>query len=106
MKLQNLTLALATEILSLNAHTTNYKFMVTDNSFEARICMLTASNKRLELKNALQLYAWGNKVVTEQFAVNNITCNGMVMAHFAHKYDAPNTFEYLNRLTIRKNKIK
>ena len=105
MKILNLTSVILTLLLSFNAYTANYKFVEADSNFEEKICMLAASNNKLGLENALQRYTWGNMTVTERFAINNITCNGMVMAHFAHKYDAQNTFEYLNSLTDRKNKI-
>jgi hypothetical protein len=105
MKTLNLTAALLVVLFSFNAHSTNYKFIQADSNFEEKICMLAASNNRLGLENALDLYTWGNRIVTERFAVNNIICNGMVMAHFAHKYDASNTFAYLNNLTDRKNKM-
>ena len=105
MKILNLTSVLVIALFSFNAHSSNYKFVTNDSNLEARICMLAASNNKLGLKNAMQLYTWGNRVVTERVAANNITCNNMVLAHFAHKYNASNTFEYLNDLTERKNKI-
>lgn len=105
MKILNLTSSLFILLLSFNAQSTNHKLIATDNSSEAKICLLTASNNLLGLKQALKLYAWGNIIVTEQFAANDITCNKIGLAHFARKYDAPKTFSYLNRLTKRSYKI-
>jgi hypothetical protein len=105
MKILNLTSSLLILLLSFNAHSSNHKFITADSSSEARICILTASNNLLGLKQALKLYAWGNIIVTERFAANDITCNEMGLAYFARKYDAPKTFSYLKRITKRSNKM-
>ena len=104
MKILNFTSSLLILLLSSNAHSSNQEFIATDSSSEARICMLTASNNLLGLKQALKLYTLGNIIVNERFAANNITCNEVGLTHFARKYDAQKTFLYLNRITKRSNK--
>ncbi|WP_019027665.1 DUF3718 domain-containing protein [Colwellia piezophila] len=105
MKILNLISVVVILLLSFNVNATKYKFIAADNSIETKICVFAGNNNKLGLKNALRLNSWGAAFVNKRFSVNNITCNDMVMAHFAHKYDALDTFAYLNRLTTKKDKI-
>ena len=109
MKILNLTLTLTLAVvivlLSFNANATKYKFIATDNSIETKICVFAGSNDQSGLKNALRQSARSSAFVNNRYSVNTIVCNDMVMAHFAHKYDALDTFAYLNRLTKVKDKI-
>lgn len=107
MKILNLTsiVVVIVLLLSFNTYATNYKFIPTDRSIETKICVFAGSNNKLGLKNALRQSISGSTIVNKRSSVNNITCNDMVMAHFAHKYDAIDTFLYLNGLTNNKNKI-
>ena len=105
MKILNLTSTVVIGLLSLNVSATQYKFIAADNRIETKICVYAGSNNKLGLKRALKQSTWNYGVVNRRFSVNNITCNDMVMAHFAHKYNAVDTFSYLNRLTNKKDKI-
>ncbi|PKI17207.1 DUF3718 domain-containing protein [Colwellia sp. 12G3] len=105
MKKLNLILAVVVFVLlSFSANATKYKFIAEDRSIETKICVFAGSNNKLGLKHALR-QSTGSAITNNRFSVNNITCNDMVMAHFAHKYDAFDTYSYLNRLTNSKNKI-
>ena len=105
MKILSLISVVVIALLPFNANTTNYQFIATDTSIETKICVHAGSNNKLELKNALRQSTRGTAIVNKKFSVNNITCNDMVMAHFAHKYDALDTFAYLNVLTNKKDRI-
>ncbi|TPH13418.1 DUF3718 domain-containing protein [Litorilituus lipolyticus] len=105
MKILTLTLAMVLTLTSLNANATQYKFIAADRSIETKMCVYAGNNNTVKLKRAIQYHAMGSTINTKRFAVNNITCNDLVMAHFAHKYDASDTFKFLNRFTAQKNKI-
>lgn len=105
MKILTLIFAVIFVLVALNAKATEYKFIATDSSPETKMCVLAGSNNKLGLKRAIRFGVRGSAINTKRFTINNITCNDMVMAHFAHKYDAFDTFKYLNRFTTKKNKI-
>jgi len=105
MKTLHLTSAVVIVLLSFNVNSTNYKFIPIDKNVETKICVFAGNNNKHELKKALRKSSWSSAKFNQWYSANNITCNGMVMAHFSHKYDALDTFLYLNRLTIEKDKI-
>ena len=105
MKRLNLISAVVIVLLSFNANATKYKFIAADSSIETKTCVFAGNNNKIALKKALRQSIKGFAYDGSRFAANNITCNNMVMAHFAHKYDALNTFSYLNALTNSKDKI-
>lgn len=100
MNIRNFTTAIIFVLLSLNANATKYKFIASDNSVESRICALAGNNDRSELTRTMMYTGYNIRKI-----VNTVTCNDMVMAHFAHKYEASHTFKYLNRLSSGKNKL-
>ena len=103
--MKTLTLAVVFVLLSFNANATKYEFIATDSSIETKMCVVAGSNNKDGLKNALRLNMGSSAINSKRFAVNYITCNDMVMAHFAHKYNALDTFLYLNHFTSKKDKI-
>ncbi|MBA6390896.1 DUF3718 domain-containing protein [Colwellia sp. BRX10-3] len=103
--MKTLTLAVVFVLLSFNSNATKYEFIATDSSIETKMCVFAGSNNKDGLKNALRLSSRSSAINSKRFAVNSITCNDMVMAHFAHKYDALDTFSYLNHFTSKKDKI-
>jgi len=105
MKILTLTFAVVFVLLSFNANATKYKFIAADSSIETKMCVFAASNNKLGLKSSMRFSTRNSSINARKFTVNNILCNDMVMAHFAHKYDALDTFAYLNRFTAKKNKI-
>ena len=102
--MKTLTLAVVF-VLSFNANATKYEFIATDSSIETKMCVFAGSNNKDGLKNALRFNPGRSAINSKRVAVNSITCNDMVMAHFAHKYNALDTFSYLNRFTSKKDKI-
>lgn len=92
-------------LLPLNANATKYKFIASDNSIETKVCVLAGSNNKSGLIKALRQSANNSVVINKRSFANNVNCNDMVMAHFAHKYEALDTFGYLNILTNGKNRI-
>jgi len=88
-------------LLAYNASATQYKFVGTNNHLETKICVSAGNNDLKKLKGLIYASQEGARSVA-----NTIVCNNLVMAHFAHKYDADKTFEYLNQRTKGKNKIR
>jgi hypothetical protein len=105
MKILNLTTVVVIGLLSFSANATQYKFIATDKSVETKICVLAGSNDKFGLKRVFRQNRRGSVAIDSRFYANHITCNDMVMAHFAYKYDALDTFAYLNGLTNREDKI-
>ncbi|AOW75907.1 hypothetical protein A3Q34_02970 [Colwellia sp. PAMC 20917] len=107
-----LTLAVVFVLLAFNSNATKYEFIATDSNIETKMCVFAGNNDKDGLKKALRLRIMGSSinskrftVNSKRFTVNSVTCNNMVMAHFAHKYDAFDTFSYLNHFTSKKDKI-
>ncbi|MBA6349260.1 MULTISPECIES: DUF3718 domain-containing protein [unclassified Colwellia] len=100
-----LTLAVVFVLLAFNSNATKYEFIATDSNIETKMCVFAGNNNKDGLKNALRLRMISSAINSKRFAVNSVTCNDMVMAHFAHKYDALDTFSYLNHFTSKKDKI-
>ena len=105
MKMSILTSAVVIVLLSLNADATKYEFIAKDSSVETKICVLAGSNNKSELRQLIRKNKNESSHFSSRAIANNVTCNDMVMAHFAHKYDALDTFKYLNNFTKGENKI-
>lgn len=80
--------------LAFNANSTQYKFVAGDNSFATKVCVLAGSDNKSKLKRSKQFSFDNGKAIA-----NSVRCNDMPIASFAKKYNAMNTFKYLNRLS-------
>jgi len=80
--------------LAFNAYSTKYKFVASDNSFATKVCVLAGSDNQPKLRRAKQYSSDNGRLIA-----NSVTCNGLTIASFAKKYNAMNTFNYLNKRT-------
>lgn len=80
--------------LAFNSYSTQYKFIASDNSFATKVCILAGSDNKGKLRRAKQFSFDSGRTIA-----NTVRCNDMNIASFAKKYNAMNTFNYLNRLT-------
>jgi hypothetical protein len=101
MNILKAILTLLAILLASNASATQYKFIGTSNHLETKICVSAGNNDLKKLKGLIYVSHEGSRSIA-----NTIVCNNLVMAHFAHKYGADETFEYLNQRTKGKNKIR
>ncbi|WP_286264558.1 DUF3718 domain-containing protein [Thalassotalea atypica] len=87
--------------ISSSAFAQQYKFIGTDNSLATKMCVSAGSNDSRKLKSTIRR----NKSANQYQVVNNFTCNGLSMAKFAYKYEANDTYEYLNKYSNIKNRV-
>lgn len=90
---------------STQVHATEYRFVAEDRSPATRFCVAAGEDDmdglRRQIRKLRQSPHHQYKTV-----VNSIRCNGQVAAQFANVYGATETFEFLYRLTVRKNRNK
>lgn len=91
LKLMSLVLFL---LFAVNANSTQYKFVAGDNSFSTKVCVLAGSDDKARLSRSK-----GYPNDSGRLIANTVRCNDMTIASFAKKYQAMNTFKYLNGLT-------
>lgn len=91
--------------LSLSAQVTaqDYQFVAADNTPETKLCVSAVNNDLDTMKGRLFRMGMGDAVRKN---INRITCNDMSVAKFAHKYQAQDTFVYLNNRSAYSNKAK
>ncbi|NMP30402.1 DUF3718 domain-containing protein [Thalassotalea sp. M1531] len=78
-----------------------YQFVAMDNSLETKLCVKAGNDDAKGVKRVIRQLG----VKERRQHINNIACNDMSAAKFAFKYQATNTFEYLNRLSYGVNKV-
>lgn len=78
-----------------------YQFVATDNSIETKLCIKVGENDKQGVRSIVRRMNEG-KV---RKVANAFQCNGMSLAKFAYKYEAPITFDYLNRVSLKKNRV-
>ncbi|QUN04442.1 DUF3718 domain-containing protein [Shewanella yunxiaonensis] len=79
-----------------------YQFIGTDNTPETQFCVSVGNNDLGEMKSKLM------RLGLSDFRrnINSLTCNDLSAAKFADKYQAYNTFRYLNMRSSGKNRVK
>ncbi|ASJ96733.1 MULTISPECIES: DUF3718 domain-containing protein [Shewanella] len=83
------------------AYGANYQFVAEDNSLETKICIAAGSDNQASLKRKLVNYEHNMR-----YGVNTISCNGMSLAQFSHRYEALQTYAFLSRHSSLANKVK
>ena len=97
MKIFSLISVILVLVCSMGINATNYKFVGVDTSKDTKMCLAVATNN----KRALQSLMLRTSERVGSVA-RNLKCNNQVIANFAFKYNASETFEYLNRFTPKK----
>ena len=77
-----------------------YIFQAKDNSVETRLCVASASDDLLKLKNLIRKDKYGGRNIAR-----HLTCNNKDITGFSAQYNAQKTTEYLNRYAPEKYKI-
>lgn len=104
MKTGYLMLGVSMLGLSLPTLAERYEFIAGDATTETKICMAAVTDNKRGLKQAVkELKAVGISMKREylrmKIVANSLKCNDDYVANFANKYDASNTYQYLNRYT-------
>ncbi|KFZ37076.1 hypothetical protein HR45_12625 [Shewanella mangrovi] len=100
-KIAGLALALSFSSLA-NANT--YQFVGTDNTPETKFCVSVGNNDIGQMKSKLLMMGKGLSDVRRN--INTINCNDLSAAKFAFKYQAHDTFKYLNERSMGKNRVR
>ena len=84
-----------------------YVFVSMDNSLETKTCLAAGNDEKGKLKQHIKHFPnQSNMIISVRQIANSLYCNNMLVANFAKKYNAHNTYAYLNRFTSLKNRIQ
>ncbi|PKG82897.1 hypothetical protein CXF85_12255 [Colwellia sp. 75C3] len=97
----SILIAVALSIACVNVNAQQYRFVANDNTLETKVCVLVGSNNLSKLKNII----WRFDINKKRLA-NVYLCNDLGLAKFAHKYNASETFKFINHFSNRKNKVE
>ncbi|MDG1732620.1 MAG: hypothetical protein P8H39_06545 [Thalassotalea sp.] len=93
----------------INSHAlasdSNVTFQAGDNSLATKICVAAAQNDLSTTMKRIDLVLPGSKVSDNKKAklvTRNNRCNGMNIVAFTAKYQANDTFDYLNKRSVKK----
>ncbi len=81
----------------------DYQFTAIDKSLETQFCVSIGNNNVEGMKGKLFRMGLGDALRRN---INTLTCNGLPLAQFAHKYQAEDTFKYLNTRSSPANRVK
>lgn len=84
-----------------NLAAVTYQFIAGDKSAETKICVAAGNDQRGVLRRKLENYSHNVRLST-----NLIDCNGMSLTQFSYKYGALKSFDFLNRFTSMKNRVR
>lgn len=99
MKMLNLISAIVLLGFTMSAHAENYKFVVADNSIDSKMCLDAVTNDRSALQHSIR-----KSGATVRWTARHLKCNDQIVANFAYRYNASDTFALLNRYTLKKDK--
>ncbi|MFD2165401.1 DUF3718 domain-containing protein [Thalassotalea euphylliae] len=102
MKIAVLIAVGLTCVYSTNALASQYKFVAMDSSHETKLCIHAGANQAKKMKVTLRRMG----IHERKANINSIRCNDVSPAKFAHEFGANETFNYLNKLSFGKNKVK
>lgn len=110
MKKSYLLFGLAACFTSISVVAERYEFIAGDASVETQVCIAAVSDDKLTLRKTVKQLPMARSVYrTEQYRMksvaNSLKCNGDYIANFARKYDASETYQYLNRYTRPSNRL-
>jgi hypothetical protein len=86
--------------LALSAQAENYVFVAQDNSQETKTCIMAGNDDNAKLRR--QLLSDSNSL---RYSVNSISCNGLSLAQFSHKYEAWASLAFLNHHSKANNQV-
>ena len=87
------------------ASDSNVTFQAGDNSLATKICVAAAQNDLKSTKKQIDLILPGTNISKNgktKLMTRNNRCNGMNIVAFTAKYQANDTFEYLNKRSVKK----
>ncbi|NVK54329.1 MAG: DUF3718 domain-containing protein [Alteromonadaceae bacterium] len=80
-----------------------FQFTAEDKSPETQFCVSVGNNNVESMKGQLFRMGLGDALRRN---INTLTCNGLPLAQFAFKYQAEDTFRYLNNRSSPLNRVK
>ncbi len=87
--------------VSATSFAQQYQFIAMDNSRETQLCVNVGNNNVPDVKKVLRSLGYNQRL-----NINTIACNDLSLARFAFKYDASDTFKYVNRYSYGHNRVK
>ncbi|MFT6910417.1 MAG: hypothetical protein ACJAS1_007146 [Oleiphilaceae bacterium] len=105
MKMLNLISAVVVLGFTVSSNAAaNYQFVGADNSIDTKICLAAVTNDMHKLRHNIMRSGAGNRGVHTgaRKVARTLMCNDQIVANFAYKYEASETFEYLDRYTPKK----
>ncbi|MDC8829637.1 DUF3718 domain-containing protein [Alteromonas gilva] len=81
----------------------DFQFTAIDKSLETQFCVSIGNNNVESMKGQLFRMGLGDALRRN---INTLTCNGLPLAQFAFKYQAEDTFRYLNTRSSPANRVK
>ncbi|WNC70503.1 DUF3718 domain-containing protein [Thalassotalea psychrophila] len=92
-------IALTTTLQVAAQGDTKFNFVAQNNSINTQICIASANNELIKLRQLIIMDKLGTKDITK-----NLFCNNIDVTHFAALYGANKTTKYLNRYAPKKFK--
>ncbi|MFT6267255.1 MAG: hypothetical protein ACJAVV_000045 [Alphaproteobacteria bacterium] len=89
---------------SLNIYASEFEFLVKDTSNTTKVCMAAVTDDAELMKRQIKRLSQNGTALSFRTVVNLIQCNKQYIGNFAKKYNAQDTFTYLDKYTNRKNK--
>jgi hypothetical protein len=93
------TSAIIAMLCACNVSATKYIFTAGDDTQATKMCVATGNNDKSKLKRIIKQTKNASQIGTLRKIANHTYCNDMIIANFAYKYAAIDTFKYLNRVT-------
>jgi hypothetical protein len=102
--MKNITsLSLILFCCSINIYAAELEFIADNNKNTTKVCMAAVTDNTKVMINKLRRLSGGTGLKFLTF-INLIQCNNQFIGNFALKYNAQNTFAYLDQYTNRRNK--
>jgi len=87
---------------AFSTYAQEYKFVAAGPGLATKLCVHAANNNRAGVKHVMKML-YDNRSTT--LVANTMRCNDLSIAQFAHKYEAKDTFKYLNRMSHGENRL-
>lgn len=88
---------------AFTCHAKDYKFIANNSSLATQLCIEAANNNKSGVKHVMKML-YGDR--TSVLGVNTLRCNDLSLARFSYKYEAIDTFKYLNRISYKENRVE
>lgn len=104
MKIFTSTILIVLAFFSTNSYAADFEFIAKDNSRTTRVCIAAVTDNTNVMIKGIRRLSQSGTALSFRLFVNTIKCNNQYIGNFAQKYNAQNTFDYLEQYTNRWNK--